>query len=254
MTPLLRLTWIKKNPELSLNLKVFIIRAYSLSGVDKGFGLRVSEAFIKQIPPCRPTGIHEKINHIRANTCAKKRAEEVQRNLDPKYPNNVRPLCSYHLGSGTNQLQHLPPSFCNLYLPNQDVNFTLVDGNMGDCKVKFKYASRRLGCGWRRFSTAHELVVGDAMAFHLVKPAEFKVYIRRAYSLSGVVKDFGLRDSEAPTMQNTACTPIRTHEKAELKCPSTLPFSTILVIIYDSERADSENNSPWLEDMGGVIF
>ncbi|KAF6139737.1 hypothetical protein GIB67_006685 [Kingdonia uniflora] len=120
-----------------------------------------------------------------------------------------------------------------------DVTFTLVDGDMGDCKVKFKYASRRLGCGWRRFSTAHELVVGDAMVFHLVKPAEFKVYISRAYSLSGVDKDFGLRDSEAPTMQNTTCTSIRTHEKTELKCPSTLPFGNIPVIISDSERADS---------------
>ncbi|KAF6176892.1 hypothetical protein GIB67_030575 [Kingdonia uniflora] len=192
------------------------------------------EALTKQIPPCRPTGIHEKIDHIRANTCGKKRAEEVQRNLDPKYPSIVRPLCSYHVGSGTNQLQHLPPSFCNLYLSNQDITFTLVDEDMGDCKVKFKYASRRLGYGWRRFSNAHELVVRDAMVFHLVKPAEFKVYIIRAYSLSGVDKDFGLRDSEAPAMQNNTCTPIRTHEKTELKCPSTVPFGTISVIISDS--------------------
>ncbi|KAF6134854.1 hypothetical protein GIB67_002255, partial [Kingdonia uniflora] len=203
--------------------QVFIIRAYSSSGVDKGFGLRVSEALTMQIPPCRPTGIHEKIDHIRANTCAKKRVKEVQRNLDPKYP-------------------------------SIDVTFTLVDEDMGDCKVKFKYASRRLGCGWRRFSTAHELVVGDAMVFHLVKPAKFKVYIIRAYSLSGVDKDFGLWDSEAPAMQNTTCTPIKTHEKTELKCPSTLPFSTILVIIYDSEREDSENNSRSSEVSGGVIF
>ncbi|KAF6155044.1 hypothetical protein GIB67_035791 [Kingdonia uniflora] len=155
---------------------------------------------------------------------------------------------------GTNQLQHLPPKFCNLYLPNPDVTFTLVDEDTEDCKVKFKYASRRLGCGWTRFSTAHELVFGDAMVFHLVKPAEFKVYIIRAYSLSGVDKDFGLRDSEAPAMQNTTCTPIRTHEKTELKCPSTHPFGTIPVIISDSERADSENNSRSSEASGGVIF
>ncbi|KAF6139800.1 hypothetical protein GIB67_009647 [Kingdonia uniflora] len=159
--------------------QAFIIWVYSSSGVDKGFGLRVSEALTKQIPPCRPTGIHEKIDHIRANTCAKKRTEEVQRNLDPKYPSIVRPLCSYHVGSGNIQLQHLTPSFCNLYLPNQDVTFTLVEEDT-------------------------------------------------AYSLSGVDKDFGLRDSEAPAMQNTTCTPIRTNEKTELKCPSTIPFGTIL--------------------------
>ncbi|KAF6159562.1 hypothetical protein GIB67_032333 [Kingdonia uniflora] len=190
--------------------QVFIIRAYSSSGVDKGFGLRVSEALTKQIPPCRPTGIHEKIDHIRANTCAK---------------------------NGTNQLQHLPPSFYSLYLPNQDVTYTLVDEDTGDCKVKFKYANRRVGCGWRRLSTAHELVVGDAMVFHLVKPAEFKVYIIRAYSLSGV--DKGLRDSEAPAMQNTSCTPIRTHEKTKLKCPSTLPFESFDVTV-DGLRKNSE--------------
>ncbi|KAF6156559.1 hypothetical protein GIB67_000024 [Kingdonia uniflora] len=87
---------------------------------------------------------------------------------------------------------------------------------MGDCKVKFKYAISRVGCGWGRFSTAHELVVGDAMVFHLVKPAEFKVYIIWAYSLSGVDKDFGLRDLEASAMQNTTSTPFRTHEKLNL--------------------------------------
>ncbi|KAF6146285.1 hypothetical protein GIB67_008169 [Kingdonia uniflora] len=232
---------------------VFIIRAYSSSGVDKGFGLRASEALTKKIPLCRPTGIHEKIDHIRANTCVKKRAEEVQRNLDPKYPSIVKPLCSYHVGSGTNQLQHLPPSFCNLYLANKDVTFTLVDEDTRDCKVKFKYASRRLGYGWRRFSTAHELVVGDAMVFHLVKPDEFKVYIIRAYSLSGVDKDFGLGDSEAPAMQNTTCTPIRTREKTKLKCPSTLPFGTIPIIISDSEIAYSENNSRSSELSGTLV-
>ncbi|KAF6137031.1 hypothetical protein GIB67_030795 [Kingdonia uniflora] len=229
-------------------------KAYSSSRVDKGFGLLASEALTKKIPPCRPTGIHEKIDHIRASTCAKKRAEEVQRNLDPKYPSIVRPLCSYNVGSSTNQLQHLPPSFYNLYLPNQDVTFTWVDEDTGDCKVKFKYASRRLGCGWRRFSAAQELVVGDAMVFHLVKPDELKVYIIREYSLSGVNKDFGLQDSEAPAMQNATCTPIRTHEKTELKCSNTLPFGTIPVIISDSERADFENNSRSSEVSGGVIF
>ncbi|KAF6174021.1 hypothetical protein GIB67_039972 [Kingdonia uniflora] len=60
------------------------------------------------------------------------------------------------------------------------------------------------------FSTSHELVVRDAMVFHLVKPVEFKVYIIMAYSLSEVGKDFGLRDSEAPAMQNTTYNGIKT--------------------------------------------
>ncbi|KAF6149539.1 hypothetical protein GIB67_003687, partial [Kingdonia uniflora] len=134
--------------------------------------IKLQEALTKQIPPCRPTGIHEKIVHIRANTCAKKRAEEVPQNLDPKYSS---------------------------ILPNQDFTFTLVDEDMGDCKVKFKYASTRLGCGWRRFSTAHELVVGDSMVFHLVKPAEFKTLKNssRSSEVSGGVLFWGNPDRES---------------------------------------------------------
>lgn len=61
-----------------------------------------------------------------------------------------------------------------------------------------KYLADKTGLsgGWRGFSLYHELVDGDALVFHLVKPTEFKVtchlnfhfiYFIHAYSL--VIKE-----------------------------------------------------------------
>ncbi|KAF6144229.1 hypothetical protein GIB67_004902, partial [Kingdonia uniflora] len=149
---------------------------------------------------------------------------------------------------------NLPTQFFKSYLPKQDDTITLIDEDKEESTVKFKSESMAFGSGWKDLCTAHELLEEDGLVFQLTKATEFQVYIIRAYSLSGVDKDFGLRDSEAPAMQNTTCTPIRTHEKTELKCPNTLPFGTIPVIISDSERANSENNSRSSEVSGGVIF
>ncbi|KAF6176137.1 hypothetical protein GIB67_023428 [Kingdonia uniflora] len=259
--------------------QVFIIRAYSPPGVDKGFGLRVSEALTKQNVPYKPTGISEKVNHDKAKTCTKERAEEVQGNLDPKYPSFVNSMQPSFVDRGKSWMilifgslvtiidpggsrsfsivlwiKNFPAQFCKSCLPKHDVTITLIDEDKVKSTVKFGSVSMAFGTGWKDFTTAHKLVEGDALVFQLIKATEFQVFIVRAYSLSGVDKGFGVQHSEAPAKQIATCKPIRNHEKTKLKCPSTLPLGTIPVIISDSEREESENNSRSSEVSGGVIF
>jgi hypothetical protein len=49
----------------------------------------------------------------------------------------------------------------------------------GACVAWLKYLWVKVGlsAGWRGFSIAHKLLVGDIVIFHLVKPSKFKVVI-----------------------------------------------------------------------------
>ncbi|KAF6173060.1 hypothetical protein GIB67_038870, partial [Kingdonia uniflora] len=124
-----------------------------------------------------------------ATEWAKERAEYVQRNLDPKHPNFVKPSQV----SGTFMLS--PPKFCNEYLSKEDVIFTLVNKNEEPFTVRF--SGRKFRVGWKAFSNDNNLVERDALVFKLVKPAKFLAYIIRAYGSSGVDGGLGLKNSGA---------------------------------------------------------
>ncbi|KAF6144170.1 hypothetical protein GIB67_004843 [Kingdonia uniflora] len=66
-------------------------------------------------------------DYDRAKTCARERAEEVQKNLDPKHPNFVKSMKVSHVGGCFMMSLHTP--FCNSYLPKKDIMITLVDEN-----------------------------------------------------------------------------------------------------------------------------
>ncbi|KAF6151735.1 hypothetical protein GIB67_002018 [Kingdonia uniflora] len=79
---------------------------------------------------------------------------------------------------------------------------TLVDEN--ETTSIIRYVGKEFsGAGWRAFCTSHNLVVGDALVFQLVKPAEFQVFVIRAYSSPGFDWGFGLQYSEARVKQST---------------------------------------------------
>ncbi|KAF6135954.1 hypothetical protein GIB67_006846 [Kingdonia uniflora] len=79
--------------------KGFIIRAYNLTGVDKGFDLQDNAD--------KPIKTHKKIGSDRALTCAKERADEVQQNLDYKHPSFVKSISSYDVHNDKNQMVHI---------------------------------------------------------------------------------------------------------------------------------------------------
>ncbi|XP_057973654.1 B3 domain-containing protein At3g19184 isoform X2 [Malania oleifera] len=108
------------------------------------------------------------------------RAEELQADLEPEYPNFLKPMLQSHVTGGF--WLGLPAHFCKMNLPKREDIITLVD-EAGD-KYPTVFLARKAGLsgGWRGFSIDHELVDGDALVFQLIKPTVFKVYIIRVNS------------------------------------------------------------------------
>ncbi|KAF6176153.1 hypothetical protein GIB67_023444 [Kingdonia uniflora] len=158
----------------------------------------------------------------RAKTCARERAKEVQQSLDPEHPSFVKSMVRSHVSGGF--WLGLPAQFCDLYLPKNDVMVTLVDEKDEECQVKFK--SGGFSAGWTGFSTAHNLIEGDALVFQLVKDAKFQVYIIRAYDSSGVDGAIGLQNSEACVKQTAPRKRVRRSKTIDPKQSSTLLLSS----------------------------
>lgn len=112
--------------------------------------------------------------------CYKEVVEQVQANLDPRFPSFVKTVFPSHI---TDQRLKLPIQFCNLHLPKHDCTLTLTDECQKDFITQFKVLKNRLS-GWMHFCKSHELVEGDTLIFQLVEQTKFQVYIIRASPLS----------------------------------------------------------------------
>uniref|UniRef100_A0ACD5VEC9 Uncharacterized protein n=1 Tax=Avena sativa TaxID=4498 RepID=A0ACD5VEC9_AVESA len=73
----------------------------------------------------------------------------------------------------------LPVSFCRNHLPEHDVTIELEDEDGHSYDTNYLAKKTGLSGGWNRFSVQHDLKVGDAVVFQLVRPTRFKVYILR---------------------------------------------------------------------------
>ncbi|KAI0495855.1 hypothetical protein KFK09_022162 [Dendrobium nobile] len=112
-----------------------------------------------------------------ARDYATEKAEELQSQLDPKYPSFVKPMLISHVTGGF--WLGLSKSFCSSHLPHRDTWFTLIDEHDDESETLYLAPKNGLSAGWRGFAIAHELVDGDALVFHLIKSTAFKVYIIR---------------------------------------------------------------------------
>ncbi|KAF9602754.1 hypothetical protein IFM89_030910 [Coptis chinensis] len=154
---------------------------------------------------------HKQVFAIRdiAKICGMKSAEKVQANLDPRFPSFVKALTSVTCGC-----VRIPAEFCSLHLPKHDFALTLVDENRAEYLTTYLHRRKVLSRGWRSFSTAHKLVKGDILVFHLVKDATFQLYIIRAYSglsaIGGVVGHHGL---DSHPNQTSMCKDIKAKEE-----------------------------------------
>jgi hypothetical protein len=62
-------------------------------------------------------------------------------------------------------------------LPKHDTKIVLEDEGGEEFETKYLWVKVGPSAGWRGFSIAHKLLVGDIVIFHLVKPSKFKVVI-----------------------------------------------------------------------------
>ncbi|KAF9622504.1 hypothetical protein IFM89_031908, partial [Coptis chinensis] len=138
------------------------------------------------------------VNEIRSS--ALKRAQEVQVNLDPQFPNFVKNMLHSHVSSCF--WLGIPLKFCKSYLPQEDETITLVAENGEQYPVKFLARKTGLSGGWRGFSLLHNLVEGDVLVFQLIMATKFKVYIIRAHDFADVDGALVFLDLDARAKQS----------------------------------------------------
>ncbi|GAB2267088.1 hypothetical protein Dimus_002072 [Dionaea muscipula] len=120
---------------------------------------------------------------------ARKRAEEVQANLQAKakanYPSFIKNLLRSHVLLGF--WLGLPKKFCTQYLPQHDATVVLEDEDGITHETNYLAGKVGLSGGWRAFSIAHHLKEGDVAVFQLIRALTLKVYIVRGNSCAEVV-------------------------------------------------------------------
>ncbi|XAR59462.1 hypothetical protein NMG60_11015304 [Bertholletia excelsa] len=117
-----------------------------------------------------------------------KRAEAVRASLSPEFPTVVKLMTRSHVTRGF--WLGLPAEFCKLHMPRQDDSVILEDENGKEYKTKFLVDKMGISGGWKGFAAAENLLEGDVLVFHLVRPCKFKVYIIRASDFGGNSSDF----------------------------------------------------------------
>ncbi|KAF5206137.1 B3 domain-containing protein [Thalictrum thalictroides] len=182
----------------------------------------------------------------KAKRCAIERAEEVQANLDPKFPSFVKIMLPSHISGGF--WLGLPKKFCDSHLPDKDVMVTLVDEDQDEFPANFLVKKTGLSGGWRGFSHVHRLVEGDALVFHLIRKTKFQVYIIRAFSLGaldGVVSLLTLNSRPKRTSQRG--NPLTTTEGTATKRRKT----GLMAALPPSEEEKSRSNS---DEVGSEVL
>ncbi|KAJ6435908.1 hypothetical protein OIU84_001017 [Salix udensis] len=108
------------------------------------------------------------------------RAIEIQASLSSKFPSLIKYMLPSHVSGGF--WLGLYKKFCDEHLPSEDTVIVLEDESGKTSQTKYLAHKSGLSGGWRGFSVDHNLVEGDVLVFHLVKPTRFKVYVVRANS------------------------------------------------------------------------
>ncbi|XP_071741941.1 B3 domain-containing protein Os06g0194400-like isoform X2 [Rutidosis leptorrhynchoides] len=104
------------------------------------------------------------------------KAEELESKLKSGHLSFIKPMFQSYVTGGW---LGLPVNFCRKYLPKNDETIILIDEDGQQFPTLYFSRKEALSAGWRGFSVSHELIDGDALVFHLIKRAVFKVYIIR---------------------------------------------------------------------------
>ncbi|XP_073126630.1 B3 domain-containing protein Os01g0234100-like isoform X2 [Henckelia pumila] len=128
----------------------------------------------------RPVMCNEAKVNSASCVCALARAEKFQANLSPEFPSCVKVVTQLQVSLGKDRFLVLPRKFCHQHLPNDKDTVLFVDETEKEFIIGYKSYNRRFRVGWKCFSTANRLLVGDVLVFHLIEHCKFKVYIVRS--------------------------------------------------------------------------
>ncbi|KAK9286164.1 hypothetical protein L1049_014546 [Liquidambar formosana] len=197
-------------------------------------------------------------DHVKAESPAMERAEEIRASLAAEFPSFVKLMLQSHVTRGF--WLGLPKRFCDLHIPRVDHTVVLEDESGEETETKYLGEKVGLSAGWRGFSIAHKLLEGDVVVFHLVRPSKFKVYIVRSNSLDEVDGALGLLNLEASSKRVDLDT--KMGENAEEKCSEIHPLDFPQVHIQQNTQVvvdtkiepipdQSEDDS---EDLGSEVL
>ncbi|KAM1315052.1 hypothetical protein ACFX13_018983 [Malus domestica] len=172
-----------------------------------------------------------------AKSSAVIRAQEVRSKLEPQFPSFVKSLVRSHVASCF--WMGLPSLFCKSHLPDKDITMTLEDESGRQYQSKYIACKTGLSSGWRQFAASHNLLEGDVLAFQLVEPTKFKVYIIRSNGLAEVDGDLCLPNLDNNTKQKDAGKFINLSVYKDNAETSTMPCN-------DSTKKHAETSTtPW---------
>ncbi|KAI3932237.1 hypothetical protein MKW98_024957 [Papaver atlanticum] len=144
----------------------------------------------------------------------------------------------------------IPSEISAKYMPKKDIEVTLLDEEGEEQIVKYHTKRHRLGVGWRRFATGHNLSLGDAVVFQLMEINKFKIYIARKTGLAAVDGAFGRLQPEACAQKSSpgkAGNDMKPTRKTVVGKPKRLP----LPVVDQPEICSEETDSEYLE---GIRF
>ncbi|PSS29345.1 B3 domain-containing protein [Actinidia chinensis var. chinensis] len=128
--------------------------------------------------------VRDLYDDAKAEPSLMERVKEVQANLDVKFPTFVKLVIRSNVNIGF--LLNFPRTFSEMHMPGHDATVVLVDPSQKEYRAKYLVWKNMLSAGWRSFSVAHKLIVGDVLVFQLIKHCKFKVYIVRTSELDEV--------------------------------------------------------------------
>lgn len=156
-------------------------------------------------------------DHVGGKSPAMERAEEFRANLPAEIPSFLKTMVRSNVTTGF--WLHLPMPFCKLHMPRNNITVTLEDENGDEYPVNYIVDKTALSAGWKKFSSARELMEGDVLVFQLVRASVFKVHIVRGNNSQGV---FGL---DASRKQNDSENRMDKEVIPNEKTPSSGPVS-----------------------------
>uniref|UniRef100_A0A6N2KBG6 TF-B3 domain-containing protein n=1 Tax=Salix viminalis TaxID=40686 RepID=A0A6N2KBG6_SALVM len=123
-------------------------------------------------------------------------AEVIRANLEAAYPSFAKTLVRSNVTVGF--WMHLPMRFCKMHLPKNDTTVFLENESGEEYILNYIAERTALSGGWKAFCAANNLLEGDVLVFHLVKPSRFKVYIVKGNGSSQTDGEFGIPCSDEP--------------------------------------------------------
>ncbi|PNT60547.1 hypothetical protein BRADI_5g01445v3 [Brachypodium distachyon] len=165
------------------------------------------------------------------------RALEVKEKLPVEDPSFAKRMLHSHVVQGF--WLGLPSGFCREHLPKHDVIIELEDEDGHSYDAKYLGYKQGLSGGWRNFALRHDIKIGDAVVFQLMRSTRFKVYILRENKFTITDGALGLLSLDTSNENNISKEESSDEDAKSMEDPEVTRVSSKV-----DDDDDSNNNIP----------